>query len=128
MVLGQIVTRIEEVVSGMNLLRHGWTPINYNKSGENVGGNRKNSMYEPLQEEKEEELALGETNIDKQLQIFNDILVNYCGWWTYGKKGPSLGMTNIIQCQLCRSKEHITFVCFRFINLKPKCAKCGGGA
>jgi hypothetical protein len=36
-------------------------------------------MYEPLQEEKEEELALGETNTDKQLQILNDIFVNYFG-------------------------------------------------
>ncbi len=65
MVFGQIVTIIEELASGMNLLGHGWTPINYNRSGENVGGDRRNSLYEPLQEEKEEELALSETSTDK---------------------------------------------------------------
>ncbi len=52
--------------------------------------------YEPLHEEREEELALGETNIDKQLQEFNETLVKYFGQGTHGNKGPSLGMTNII--------------------------------
>ncbi len=52
--------------------------------------------YEPLHEEKEEELSLGKTNIDKQLQVFNETLVNYFGQGTNGNKGPSLGMTSII--------------------------------
>ncbi len=38
--------------------------------------------YEPLQEEREEELTLGETNTDKQLHELNETLVNYFGWGT----------------------------------------------
>ncbi len=36
-------------------------------------------------------------------------------------------MTNIIQCQLCNSKEHIASTCPIHIDLRPRCAKCGGG-
>ncbi len=36
-------------------------------------------------------------------------------------------MTSIIQCQLCKSKEHIASACPRLTNLRPRCAKCGGG-
>jgi len=28
---------------------------------------------------------------------------------------------------LCKSKEHIAFACPKLANLRPKCAKCGGG-
>ncbi len=36
-------------------------------------------------------------------------------------------MTNIIQCQRCKLEEHITYACFKLIDLRPRCAKCGGG-
>ncbi len=78
---------------------------------EKVLGEIGETPYEPLQGEREEELALCETNTNKQLQLLNDILINYFGQRTNGKKGPSLGMTSIIQCQLCRAKEHIMFTC-----------------
>ncbi len=35
--------------------------------------------YEPLHEEKEEELALRETSINKHFEVLNDMLVNYFG-------------------------------------------------
>jgi hypothetical protein len=35
-------------------------------------------------------------------------------------------MTNIIQRQRCKSKEHIAFACLKLIDLRPRCAKCGG--
>jgi hypothetical protein len=35
--------------------------------------------YEHVLEEREEELALRETNTNKQLQVFNETLVNYIG-------------------------------------------------
>jgi hypothetical protein len=59
--------------------------------------------------------------------VLNETLVNYFRRGTNGNKGPSLGMTNIIQCQLCKSKEHVASTCPRFIDLRPRCAKCGGG-
>ncbi len=36
-------------------------------------------------------------------------------------------MTNIIQCQRCKSEEHIAFACPKFTDFLPRCAKCGGG-
>ncbi len=43
---------------------------------EKVLGEIGKTLYEPLQEEREEELIMGETNIDKHLQALNDTLVN----------------------------------------------------
>jgi hypothetical protein len=58
--------------------------------------------YEPLQEEKEEELALGKTSTNKHLQVLNETLVNYYGRRIDGKVVPTLGRNNTIQCQLCK--------------------------
>ncbi len=82
------------------------------------------TFYEPLQEEREEELALGKTSIDKHLQALNDTLVNYFGRGTDGKINHNLGSTSTIQCQLCKSNEHTTFACPKLANLRPKCVKC----
>jgi hypothetical protein len=68
---------------------------------ENVLGEIGKTSYEPLQEEKEEELVLGETNTNKHLQV-NETLVNYFGKGTYGKVIHGLGRTNTVQCQLCK--------------------------
>jgi len=46
---------------------------------EKVLGEIEEIHYEPLQEEREEELIMGETNIDKHLQALNDTLDNYFG-------------------------------------------------
>jgi hypothetical protein len=94
---------------------------------EKVLGEIGKTPYEPLQEERVEELALGETNTNKHLQMFNETLVNYFGRGIDGKVVPTLGRNNTVQCQLCKSKEHITFACPKFTDLRPKLAKCGGG-
>ncbi len=52
------------------------------------------TLYEPLQEEREEELVLGKINIDKHLQALNDTLVNYFargvdGRISYNSRGVS---------------------------------------
>jgi hypothetical protein len=41
----QVVTKVEEVTSGLHLLRHGWIPINCYRSGESVGRNWKNTIW-----------------------------------------------------------------------------------
>ncbi len=71
-------------------------------------------------------MALGETSIDKHLQILNETMVNYFGKRTDGKAVPTLVRNNTIQCQLCSLEEHITFACSKLTDLGPKCAKCGG--
>jgi hypothetical protein len=83
--------------------------------------------YEPLQEEREEELTMGETNIDKHLQALNDTLVNYFGSGANGRVSHNSKGANTIQCQLCKSNEHITSACPKLVYLRPKCAKCGEG-
>ncbi len=50
------------------------------------------SILTKLQEEREEELALGETSINKHLQVLNETLVNYFGRGTDEKMGPNLGI------------------------------------
>jgi hypothetical protein len=78
MVSLQVATRVEEVVSGLHyqdmdeLLS---TVIEMEKVLGEIG----ETPYEPLQEEKEEGLALGETSTNKQLQELNETLVNYFG-------------------------------------------------
>jgi hypothetical protein len=52
--------------------------------------------YEPLHEEREEELRLGKTNTNKHLQVLNETLVNYFGKGTNGKVVPTLGRNNAI--------------------------------
>jgi hypothetical protein len=59
--------------------------------------------------------------------VFNDTLVNYFGRGTIGKISHNLGNSNTIQCQLCKSYEHIASTCLKLVDLGPKCTKCGGG-
>jgi hypothetical protein len=75
----------------MNLLGHGWAPCGCNWSWKCFGWIGENP-YEPLQEEREKELALGETNTNKHLQV-NETLVNYFGKWIDGKVIHGLGRT-----------------------------------
>lgn len=45
---------------------------------------------------KEEELTLGETNIDKHLQALNEMFVNYFGRGIDMKMDPNLGKFSIV--------------------------------
>lgn len=63
--------------------RHGFLLVVINI--EKVLGEIGEIHYEPLQEEREEELIMGKTNIDKHLQALNDTLVNYFGKGANGK-------------------------------------------
>jgi hypothetical protein len=68
------------------------TPIELEKVLGEIG----KTPCEPLQEKKGEELAQGNTRIDKHLQMLNEILMNYFGGGTYGKIILGLGRTNTI--------------------------------
>jgi hypothetical protein len=70
---------------------------------EKVLGEIGKTPYEPLQEEREQKLALGETINDKHLQVLNETLVNYFGRGIDGKVVPTLGRNNTIQCQPYKS-------------------------
>ncbi len=58
----------------------------------------------------------------------NEICINFFKKGTNGKVGPNTTFSaNTDNCQLCHSKEHTTSACFKFANIRPKCAKCEGG-
>lgn len=71
---------------------------------------------------REEELALGETNTNKHFQALKEMLVYYFGRGINIRMDPNLGKANIVQCQLCKPKEHTTFACCKLVNLRPKYA------
>ncbi len=94
---------------------------------EKVLGEIRETPYDLLHEEREEKLIMGETNIDKHFQTLNDTLVNYFGRGTNGRINHNSKSVSTIQCQLCKSNEHTTSTCLKFVYLRPKCAKCGEG-
>ncbi len=63
-VSGQIATRIEGVVGGLHLSRHGWTPISCYKNGKSVGRDRRNTIWTFIGGEGGG-LTLGKTNTNK---------------------------------------------------------------
>jgi hypothetical protein len=68
---------------------------------EKVLGEIRETPYEPLHEEWEEELVLRETSTNKHLKVLNEFLVNYFGKGTNGKVVLSLVRNRTTQCQLC---------------------------
>jgi hypothetical protein len=68
---------------------------------------------------KEEELTLGETNIDKHLQTLNEMFVNYFGRGIDIKMDPNLGKFSIVQCQFCTLKKHIKSTCRKLVEIRP---------
>jgi hypothetical protein len=59
----------------------------------------------------------------------NETLINFLGKGTDGKAGPNLtiSINTNNHCQLCRSGKHTTSACPKLADIRPKCAKCGGG-
>ncbi len=52
----------------------------------------------------------------------------FFGGGTNSKIGPSIILfTTNNHCQLCHSEEHMASTCPKLANIRPKCAKCGGG-
>jgi predicted aspartyl protease len=86
---------------------------------ERVLGELSETPYEPLKEEQEEGVA--ETMMEKQVNAFNDTLVNFMK----GKLVTSSSSNMSTMCQICRGGDHTTLACPRLNEPRPKCAKCG---
>ncbi len=78
--------------------------------------------FEPLKEEQEEGVA--KTMMEKQVNAFNDTLINFMkGNVSKPVTSSSSSMSAI--CQICKGGDHTATTCPRLNEPRPKCAKCG---
>jgi predicted aspartyl protease len=88
---------------------------------ERVLGELRETPYEPLREEQEEETS--ESNVEKQVIALNNTLINILKGNTHDPRSSS--SSNVFEgCQICRGKDHKATTCPRLNEARPKCAKC----
>jgi hypothetical protein len=89
---------------------------------ERVLGELGETPFEPLKEEQEEGVA--ETTMEKQVNAFNETLINFMkGNVSKPVTSSSSSMSTV--CQICRGGDHTAITCPRLNEPRPKCAKCG---
>jgi len=89
---------------------------------ERVLGELGETPFEPLKEEQEEGAA--EAIMEKQVNAFNDTLINFMKG-NVSKLVTSSSSNMSAVCQICRGGDHIAIACPRLNAPRPKCAKCG---
>jgi predicted aspartyl protease len=89
---------------------------------ERVLGELDKTPYEPLRKEQEEGVA--ETMMEKQVNAFNDTLVNFMKG-NVSRLVTSSSSSMSTMCQICRGGDHTALTCSRLNEPRPKCAKCG---
>jgi hypothetical protein len=95
---------------------------------ERVLGKLGETPYELMKEEQDETM-FGESTTNRQLHVLNETFINFFGKGIDGKAGlnTTFSTNTNNRCQLCRSKEHKASACPKFVDTRPKCAKCKGG-
>jgi len=89
---------------------------------ERVLGELGETPFEPLKEEHEEGVA--ETMMEKQVNAFNDSLINFMKG-NVSKPVTSSSSSMSAVCQICKGGDHTAIACPRLNEPRPKCAKCG---
>jgi len=89
---------------------------------ERVLGELGETPFEPLKEEQEEGVA--ETMMEKQVNAFNDTLINFMKGNVSKPVIPSSSNMSAV-CQICKGGDHTAIACPRLNEPWPKCAKCG---
>ncbi len=89
---------------------------------ERVLGELGETPFEPLKEEQEEGVA--ETMMEKQINAFNDTLINFMKG-NVSKPVTSSSSSMSAVCQICGGGDHTAIACPRLNEPRPKCAKCG---
>jgi len=89
---------------------------------ERVLGELGETPFEPLKEEQEEGVA--ETMMEKQVNAFNDTLINFMKG-NVSKPATSSSSSMSAVCQICKGGDHTAITCPRINEPRPKCAKCG---
>jgi hypothetical protein len=78
--------------------------------------------FEPLKEEQEEGVV--ETSMEHQVAALNNALINFFKG-SVPNSTPSSSSTLLMECQICKGRDHIATTCPRLNESRPKCAKCG---
>jgi hypothetical protein len=89
---------------------------------ERVLGELGETPFEPLKEEQEEGAA--ETMMEKQVNAFNDTLVNFMKG-NVSKPVTIFSSSTSDVCQICKARDHTAIACPRQNEPRAKCAKCG---
>jgi hypothetical protein len=89
---------------------------------ERVLGELGETPFEPLKEEQEEGVA--ETSMEHQVAALNNTLINFFKG-SVSNSVPSSSSTLLMECQICKGRDHIATTCPRLNEPRPKCAKCG---
>jgi len=89
---------------------------------ERVLGELGETPFEPLTKEQEEGVA--KTMMEKQVNAFNDTLINFMKG-NVSKPVTSSSSIMSVVCQICRGGNHTAIACPRLNEPRPKCAKCG---
>jgi hypothetical protein len=89
---------------------------------ERVLGELGETPLDPLKEELEE--GATDASMGHQVAASNDTLINFFKGGVPNSV-PLSPSTLHGECQICKGKDHIATTCPRFIEPRPKCAKCG---
>jgi hypothetical protein len=89
---------------------------------ERVLGELGETPFEPLKEEQEEGVA--ETVMEKQVNAFNETLVNFMKG-SVSKLVTTSSSSSSDVCQICKGRDHTAVACPRLNEPRAKCAKCG---
>jgi len=88
---------------------------------ERVLGELRETPYEPLKEEQEEESS--QTIMEKQVTALNNTLINF---FKGAVPNPEASSSSIVfgGCQICKGGDHMATTCPRQNEARPKFAKC----
>jgi hypothetical protein len=89
---------------------------------ERVLGELGETPFEPLKEEQEGGVAA--TTMEKQVNAFNDSLINFMKG-NVSRPTTSSSSTLSAVCLICKEGDHTAITCPRRNEPRPKCAKCG---
>jgi hypothetical protein len=89
---------------------------------ERVLGELGETPFEPLKEEQGEGAA--ETMMEKQVNAFNETLVNFMKG-SVSKPVTTSSSSSSDVCQICKGRDHTAVACPRLNEPRAKCAKCG---
>ncbi len=93
---------------------------------ERVLGDLGETPYDPLREEKDEDVT-GKSFIDKQLLMLNETLIQFFRESGNRNRASAHSSGNISRCQLCQANDHIIVAYPKHNDMWPKCGKCCGG-
>jgi hypothetical protein len=91
-----------------------------------VLGDLGETQYDPLKEEKDEDV-IRESSTYKKLLMLNETLIHFFRE-SGSRSGASVSSSSSAsRCQLCQAEDHIAVAYPKNNYMRPKCDKYGGG-